>query len=109
MKRLWIATIVGFLTGLLCVWGASQRGSWGTWMLVSAVANRTLIGFAIGMSRFKMHWAVHGALMGAIFGLPLSLAALQSDFASFLAFELASIVYGFVVELVTAVIFKAKP
>ncbi len=108
MKRLWIATVIGFLTGLFCIWGASARGQFGTWILVSTVANRTLIGFAIGISKFKMHWALHGVLMGAIFGLPLSFAALQNGVVSFLILEIASIIYGFTIELVTTVVLKAK-
>ncbi len=106
-KRITVATIMGFLCGLFCAWGASSMG-FSFWVLASTVANRTVMGFGIGISRFKMHWAIHGLLLGAIFGLPLSLAALQSGVRNFLALEGASIVYGFLIELVTSILFKAR-
>ncbi len=106
MKRIWIATLLGFLAGLFCAWGAASKG-FGVWILASTVANRTLIGFAIGISSLRLGWATHGILMGAIFGLPLSLSALQSSLSSFLILEAASIVYGFVIELLTTKVFRA--
>ena len=107
VKRIFITTIVGFLCGLFCAWGASGMG-FSFWVLASTVANRTVMGFGIGISRLKMHWALHGLLLGAIFGLPLSLAALQSGVRGFLALEGASLIYGFLIELVASVIFKAR-
>lgn len=106
MKRLWLATFFGFLSGLFCALGGIKMG-FGMWILISTIANRTLIGVAIGISRLKMNWALHGILMGALFGLPLSLSALESGPNGFIILEGASVVYGFVIELLTTVVFKA--
>lgn len=86
-KRLVIAAVAGLVLGLFCVWGASHRGVFDRWFLVSAVLNRITIGIAIAISAINMKWALHGALIGLIFGLPLSVAALSfSGFSSFVAF-----------------------
>jgi len=108
MKRLWVSVITGFVLGLFCAWAASSKG-FGTWVLVSIVANRTTIGLAIGISKFsKMHWALHGMLFGALFGLPLSLSVLQSGVAPFVVLEIASIIYGFIIEVVVRIFFRIE-
>ncbi len=106
MKRVVSATVLGFLAGLFCAWGAAQRG-FGFWILASTVANRTLIGFALGISRLRWPWALHGMALGAIFGLPLSLSAVPGG--GFWPLELASVVYGFLIELVVSRLLKASP
>ena len=121
LKRTLIATIMGLLTGLVCAWGRSMMTDYGFWMLVSIVASRTVAGFAIGISRWKMPWWLHGPVLGAIFGLPISITAFGSGVSflygfiptgaganGFYILMAASIVYGFIVELVTSLIFRAK-
>jgi len=73
-----------------------------------------LIGFVIGISAWKMNWLLHGILMGLIVGLPFSLSAMAQQVPGmgkwgifFLTWALG-IVYGFIIELVTSVFFKAK-
>jgi len=106
-KRTLIATIMGLLTGLFCAWGSARMG-FGFWILASIVASRTVAGFAIGISRWKMPWWLHGPIMGAIFGLPISLPAFSTGPNGFYLLMGASIVYGFIIELVTSLIFRAK-
>ena len=107
-RRTLVATVMGFLTGLFCAWGATRVGDFGHWVLVGLVASRTVAGFAIGVSRWRMAWWLHGPVMGAIFGLPVSLPALQSGTSGFYTMMAASVVYGFVIELVTSVILRQK-
>jgi len=104
-KRVLVTTFLGFIAGLICVWGALGRG-FGFWILLSALANRVLIGFAIGISSLKLPWFLHGILIGAIFGLPLSLAAVPNG--GFWILEIASIVYGFLIELITTKVLKIR-
>ncbi|MEO0140645.1 MAG: hypothetical protein ABIM88_03755 [candidate division WOR-3 bacterium] len=109
-KRTLVATIMGFLTGLFCAWGYTRTPNmeFGFWVLASVIASRTVAGFAIGISRWKMPWWLHGPVLGAIFGLPLSLPPLSTGMNGFYMLMGASIVYGFLIELVTSVIFRAK-
>ena len=107
--RVLIATIMGLLTGLFCAWGTmSSKPELGWAIIASIVASRTIAGFAIGISRWKMPWWLHGPVIGAIFGIPVSLSALGGGWFGFTALFGASIVYGFIIELVTSLIFRAK-
>ncbi len=120
LKRTLIATVMGLLTGLFCAWGSARMG-FGFWILASVVASRTVAGFAIGISRWKMPWWLHGPILSAIFGLPLSVTAFSSGVSflygfiptgaganGFYMLMGASIIYGFIIELVTSLIFRAK-
>ena len=116
-KRLIIATVLGLLFGFVCFGFASS----GTQPLPTAVAfqlviSRTLIGFAIGISCLKVvHWSLHGILMGLLFSLPLAFSGLMApdnpEFSKtpmFVATIVMGIIYGFLIELITSVIFKAR-
>ncbi len=106
MKRLAVATVLGVLAGLFCAWGAAARG-FGFWTLAATVANRTLIGVAIGISGLRWPWWVHGAVIGAVFGLPLSLSAVPGG--GFWVLEVASVVYGLVIEAVLSRLLRWPP
>ena len=116
MKRLVIATIMGLIFGFVCFGFASSGGEKLPLILViSIIFGRTLIGFAIGISRFKFaHWTIHGILMGALFGLPSALGAMMGnhpDFSPEMMFTstfVMGIIYGFLIELFTTVVFKAR-
>ena len=107
-KRIIIATIFGLITGILCYLGGKYYADveFTTGIALSTILNRTLIGFVIGISLFKLNWALHGILMGIIVGLPFSIVAIgQGDFWTLLIF---SIIWGFIIELFTTLVFKAK-
>lgn len=106
--RITIATILGLLTGLFCTWGLSRNSDIGIWMLVGVVLSRTTAGFAIGISRLKISWWLHGMILGFIFGLPLSFQVLSYSAYVFFVLLAASIVYGFMIELITSIVFRAK-
>jgi hypothetical protein len=116
MKRLTIATLFGVASGFVCYAFASSEQEMALWMAVSIIISRTLIGFAIGISRFKMkHWALHGAIMGFVFSLPGSFAVMAGpanpDFAPSTMFFMTlfmGVFYGVIIELFTSVVFKAK-
>ncbi len=84
--------------------GVTVTASGFTWVLL----NRTLMGFTIGVSRLRLHWAWHGLLMGAITGSLFSYytAYTGRPVTVVLAVSVASLVYGLLIELFTTVVFK---
>ena len=117
MKRLTIATLSGLLFGFVCFgFACSGENDISQWLGMSIIAGRTLLGFGIGISRFNMkNWAIHGMVMGLIFSLPAAFGTMMMpENPEFTPQMLAistvvmGIIYGFLIELITSVFFKAK-
>jgi hypothetical protein len=123
-KRLWIALIFGLLTGLVCgLLGISQiKPEYKAMIFFSAFLNRGFIGFVIGISCWRIGWLLHGVLIGLIGSLPMSFPLLfnpnsaqasinpetaYSALALFIMCTVAGIVWGFIIELFTTIVFKA--
>ena len=116
-KRLIIATILGVIFGFVC-YGMASSGSnkISLFLAINIILGRALIGFGIGISRFSMkHWALHGIIMGLIFSLPAGFGALLApenpEFTHTMMFVstiVMGMIYGFLIELFTTVVFKAK-
>ncbi len=116
-KRLIIATISGVVFGFVC-YGMASGGQNETSQILAAniILGRTLIGFGIGISRFSLkHWSLHGIIMGLIFSLPAAFGAMlgpeNPEFTHAMLFVstiVMGMIYGFLIELVTSVLFKAK-
>ena len=113
-KRLYLATLMGVLCGVVCCLMSSSSGPLPLKMLANIFSSRVLIGIVIGLSAWKMPWGMHGALMGLIVGFPSALGAMMGASAQFGKWELFSmtlvmgIIYGFIIELVTSGLFKAR-
>lgn len=116
-KRLIIATILGIVFGFVCFGFASSGASEVSLNLaLSIILGRTIIGVAIGISRFTCkHWSIHGLLMGLIFSLPMAFGAMLapedpefSHTTMFISTIVMGMIYGFLIELITSVFFKAK-
>lgn len=118
MKRLIIATLSGLLFGLVCFgfasnWGADELVPW---LGITIISGRLLMGFGIGISRFKMgHWAINGIVMGLIFSIPAAFGSMMgaenpemSNQMIAISTVVMGIIYGFLIELITSVFFKAK-
>ena len=116
-KRIIIATLSGILFGFVCFTLASS----GPAELPCAITyqiifSRSLIGVAIGISSLqKIHWTIHGLIIGLLFSLPLAFSGLMADdnpdFSKtmmFVSTVVMGMIYGFLIELITSVIFKAK-
>ena len=117
MKRLVVATLSGLLFGFVCFgFACSGSGEVNAWLGVSIIAGRTLLGFGIGISRFPMgNWAIHGLVMGLLFSLPMAFGAMMgpenpemSAQAIAISTVVMGVVYGFLIELITTVVFKAR-
>lgn len=117
MKRLIVATLSGLVFGFVCLgFACSGKEDFNSWLAVSIIFSRTLIGFAIGISRFPMkHWTIHGIVMGFIFSIPLAFSAgfMPEEEGMtveniFVATLVMGMIYGFLIELITTALFKAR-
>ena len=77
-KRLLIATVLGFVCGLLSWVGARAVAPDPIpWPGVFAIIlSRTVLGFAIGLSAWRVVWWLHGLVLGLIFSLPAAFGGL---------------------------------
>ncbi len=117
MKRLIIATLSGLLFGFVCYsFASSGENEVGFWLALTIIAGRTLMGFGIGISRFPMkNWAIHGIVMGFIFSLPAAFGTMMGpEVPGFdpqmiaISTVVMGMIYGFLIELITSIFFKAK-
>ena len=76
--------------------------------LISSIGNRILIGFVIGISAWRIHYLLHGALIGLIVTLSMSIGILLDSVTGFFVFTVFGLIYGFLIELFATKIFKAK-
>lgn len=116
-KRLVISTLLGVVFGFVCYGFASGgQNEISTFLALNIITGRTLIGVAIGISSFTCkHWTLHGMLMGLIFSFPAAFGAMlgpeNPEFSHAMLFVstiVLGIIYGFLIELITSVLFKAK-
>ncbi|MFZ1084205.1 MAG: hypothetical protein WAN35_04495 [Terracidiphilus sp.] len=70
MKRIAVAILFGLLAGALCASGAFLGGilKFSVVTLLWVLLNRAVMGFAIGASGLKLHWAWNGVVMGMAVG-----------------------------------------
>ena len=99
VKRLVIATILGILCGLFCMYGTMTKfpGAFGTLMLIGIVYNRALIGIVIGIAD---NIDLPPALRGAIIGVGVSMAMAIFD-AAWIVVGFG-LVYGILIDVVTS-------
>jgi len=116
-KRIIIATLSGLLFGFVCFGLASSGDYELAWPIAAQIiASRTLMGFAIGISCWRMgHWAINGIVMGFLFSLPMAFSGLMAgehpDFTPTMMFISTvgiGMIYGLLIEVITSAIFKAK-
>ena len=110
MKRITIAILFGLVAGALCASGAF----YGHMLTFSAVTltwillNRAVMGFVIGASGLKVHWAWNGILMGLVVGsifsyfMFMTLGAGPLPLVNFFVNGL----FGLMIEFFTTVVFK---
>lgn len=107
-KRVFWTTILGLIAGVLCyLMGRGSVDPYPTWMAIVTVLNRTLIGFVIGTSGLRGHWAAHGIFWGLLISLLMAIPVLgEGSTAGFFLIMIAGAVWGFLIELFTSKIFK---
>ena len=107
-KRVLISTLFGFMAGFLCFLGGKYglRAEMNATEIAMVLLHRGLLGFLIGISALRLHWALHGILLGLVVGLPAFPLILREG--GFISYSLMGLVWGFVIEFFTSVVFKAK-
>lgn len=109
VKRVLIATLCGLLFGIICTTLASSSpDSTVTWQIqMSILFGRTLMGFTIGISAFKMQWWLHGLMIGFITSIPMAVPVMDR-MDIFIGTFVMGMIYGILTELITTKLFKAK-
>jgi hypothetical protein len=116
-KRLIISTLLGVVFGFVCFgFASSGPNEVSAYLALNIILSRTLIGVAIGISRFTCkHWALHGMIMGFIFSLPMAFGAMLApenpgydNKMIFVSSLVMGVIYGFLIELITTVVFRAR-
>jgi hypothetical protein len=102
VKRFVIATILGILCGLFCMYGtmtAFPEFAADTLFLSGIVYNRALIGVVIGISdNINLHPAIRGAVIGVVVSMAMAIFSAEGMLAV-LGFGL---VYGVLIDVVTS-------
>jgi hypothetical protein len=111
-KRILIATLFGFIAGIFCyLSGVILIPIEHDLMLfIWVVVNRTLLGFVIGISALRVHWALNGLIVGLTVGLvfPLNAVMLGKEIPLIISVYVMGIIYGILIEFFTSVVFKQK-
>lgn len=116
-KRLIITTLLGLVFGIACYYMVLiNTHEVSKTLAFNIILGRTLIGFVIGISRFPLgHWSIHGILLGLIFSLPTGIGFLLApEFPDvnhktiFITTLIMGMIFGFLIELITTVLFKAR-
>jgi hypothetical protein len=106
-SRLLTTTILGAAFGVICMLSSRYLGTEvAFWPLgVSFLLHHTVLGFAIGASSLKMHWAAHGTFWGALFGLFLAIGQVGGALGPWMAFAMP-VIWGFLIETIATKAFK---
>jgi hypothetical protein len=110
-KRLGITTILGIIAGFLALWW--MRATMGVLPgaeEATVVLSWSVLGFALGLSGWRVNWAVHGFVLGFIFSLPQAFAFAWNGLGTrgFWDWIVAGLVIGFLIELITVPVFHAR-
>jgi hypothetical protein len=109
MKRIVVATLFGLVAGVICaiLTSSAHLLKLTAVTLVWILLNRAVMGFVIGASALKLHWAWNGIVMGLVVG---------SIFAYFLFMNLGlmmllitpigNAIWGLMIEFFTTVVCK---
>jgi len=108
-KRIIIATIIGFICGFICMTLASSDPSQpvSLGLKLSIIFSRGITGFMIGISALKLKWWLHGIILGIVGSIPMAFP-IMDDPSIMIGTFVMGIIYGFIIELVTSILFKAK-
>ncbi len=112
MKRIAVATLFGVGAGVFCGTLLFTFGimKFSVMTLVFVLLNRAVMGFAIGNSALKVHWAWNGVAMGLVVGSIFSYFLFQSLGVWMLPVVnfLVNGLFGLVIEFFTTVVCKQR-
>jgi hypothetical protein len=110
IKRIWASILGGVICACVCLAGSQIIFGFPgiTWNTVSmTVANRLLLGFVIGISSWKVKDHLHGALLGLILSLTVSVGFLPGEILKFFLYTGAGVLYGIFIDWLASDLFKA--
>ena len=111
-KRVIIATISGVVFGFVCLGFAlsnpDSSETLSSTVRWSIVTGRTMLGFMIGISALRLKWWLHGIVLGIIASIPMAIPIIDNTVIA-VSTVVMGIVYGFLIELITSVLFKSGP
>lgn len=111
-KRVIIATICGFVFGIICMLFASSNpdatGTLSASIKLTIIFSRTLMGFTIGVSALRLCWWLHGIVIGFIASIPMAFSVMDR-LDIFIGTIVMGMIYGLLTELITSIVFKSKP
>jgi hypothetical protein len=108
--RVLVSTVLGFIFGIVCYLLAKSGSTepLGAWVVWSIIFGRTLIGFVIGISAWRINYLLHGVLIGLIVSFPLALGSGTKGTNIFWMTLIMGGIYGFFIALITNLIVKEK-
>jgi len=110
-ERVGIATFWGLVFGvvswLLCALSHGPLPWSGT---ASVITMTGLMGFGIGISGWRISWWLHGLILGLIYRIPAAFTVIwvEQGVLNVAWTIITGIAFGFLVELITNLGFKAK-
>jgi hypothetical protein len=109
MKRIVIAVLFGLVAGGLC----ATFSYYGHLVKITAVTlvwillNRAVMGFAIGTSLLRLHWAWNGVIIGVVVGSIFSYFLFMNLGPKILLISpIGNAFFGLMIEFFTTVVFK---
>lgn len=107
-RRVIMTTVWGAIFGIVCMLLQKYGARVSLWPIgISILIYRSVMGFTIGVSSLRIHWAPHGILWGFLFGIFFVIALLGTP-VGFWGPLGVLMLWGFVIELITTVGFKLK-
>ena len=107
-KRTIIATIWGAVFGVVCIFMQKYGAGVSFWPSgASSLIHHAVMGFTIGVSSLRIHWAPHGILWGFLFAIFLAIGWWGGPQGFWRTLGIVTL-WGFLIELITTVGFKAK-
>jgi hypothetical protein len=109
-RRFLICMLGGSISAILCLVGRQILFGFPEILpenIAATVANRLLLGFVIALSAWRIHYLLHGAILGLILSLSVSIGFLPDNLIGFVAFTSAGIIYGVLIEWLSTDIFRA--
>lgn len=100
----------GVIAAIFCVMGRQVIYGFGEMTMQTVahtIANRLLLGFVIAISSWRINHLVHGALLGFLFSLSVSVGYLPEGVIDFVAYTLAGTFYGVMIEWLSTSVFSA--
>jgi hypothetical protein len=107
-SRVFSTTILGLVFGVICMFLSKYGFEAAFWPIgVSYLLHHTVMGFAIGASALRIHWAAHGVFWGVLFGVFLAIGSVGTySTVEIIQAFVAVVIWGFLIELLATKAFK---